>query len=309
MAHGEQPPTTSRFSNRLGHSRWHVQRVRVVSYLFISPFYLLFLLFGAFPTLFTFFLALTEWNGFEPVRFIGFRNFQSLLHDNVFWASLTNTLIFWLGHIPPLFALSFLAAVALNSSKIRGRRILQSIYFLPQTVPAVPMALAFGLLFDQNYGLVNALLIRLGIPAVPWLGHHTWAKVAVMTVNVWWVLGWYMVIFLAALQNIDPALYEAAVLDGASTFHCLVRITIPLTSRVLFFAFVFETIGSFRIFTEPYILTRFGPADATLPMLGYLYRSAFEHLRLGYAATIGTILFSTTAFVSLLSAWMWRRAS
>lgn len=260
------------------------------AYGFIAPFYLLFLVFGAFPLGWSLFLAFQDWDGLKPMRYVGLSNFAKLLRDQRFLDSLANTTAYWLVDTVFILGLALLMAVLLNTPRLRGRRFYQVVLFLPNVTATVAIGLVFGMLFDFNSGLVNWLLQSVGLQRLPWMNSTGLSKIPVMVLSVWRNVPWYMLIILSGLQAISPELYQSATVDGASRTQKLLHITIPGLSTVLFFCFLTETIDSFRIFTEPYILTGGGPGASSLAIVQYLYESGFTTFKLGYASAMGYAL-------------------
>ena len=277
------------------------------AYLFISPFYLSFLVFGAFPILFSFYLSLNRWDGFGDKVYMGLSNYRMLLLDTQFHQVIMNTVYMWLGHIFLAMVAAFLLAAVLNVKGLPGKGLFRAVFYMPNVTGTVPMALAFSLLLDQQYGLVNFILTHLGLPAIPWLTSVVWSKNAIIGFVIWRGLGWLMVVFLAGLQSINPSLYEAARIDGAGTWHQLRHVTLPAVSPLIAFTFITGTIGSFRLFTEPSILTGGGPAGSSTTISQYLYQTAFSQLNMGYAAAISYALFAMIVLVSVAQFRLWRR--
>jgi lactose/L-arabinose transport system permease protein len=268
--------------------------------LFIAPFYIGFLIFDAFPILFSAYLSLHKWSGLGEMKFRGLANYARLLKDSRFLVSLKNTAIMWIGHIFIMMALALLLAVVLNAKSIWGRSVYRGVFYLPNVTAVAAMALVFGLVFDTHFGILNSGLNVIGLPSIPWLTDVAWSKPSVIILNIWNATGWYMIILLAGLQSIDPALYEAAEVDGANAFDKLFHITIPSLRKILFFCFIVETIGSFELFTEPYVLTNGGPMNSTLSVSLYLYRAAFEYNKFGYSAAMSFVLFAIIVIASLV---------
>ena len=275
------------------------------AYLFIAPFFINFLIFQLFPIAFAVYLSFMKWSGFGEMKPVGLTNYRRLLLDERFIISLKNTTILWLGHIFVLLALAFLLAVALNSKQVIGRSVYRSFVYLPNVTPIAVMALVFGFIFESNFGVLNNFLGGLGIQGVPWLTQPNWAKVSIVLVNLWGATGWYMVILLAGLQSIDPTLYEAADIDGANGWDKLVYITLPSLRGLLIFCFITETIGSFQLFTEPYVLMHGtgGPQNGTLTTSLYMYLSAFTYNNMGYASAMSFALFAIIVVASIIQ---WR---
>ena len=260
------------------------------AYAFIAPFYLLFLVFGAFPLGWSLFLTFQDWDGLKPMKAVGLRNFAMLLRDQRFLDSLANTAIYWAVDIIFILGLALIMAILLHTQRLAGRRYYRLILFLPNVTATVAVGLVFTMVFDFHSGLANGILRSVGIPRLAWLNSTELSKVPVMILAIWRATPWYMLILLSGLQGINPELYQAATVDGAGPVQKLFRITIPSLATVLFFCFLTETIDSFRIFTEPYITTGGGPGSSSLSIVQYLYESGFTVFKLGYASAIGYVL-------------------
>lgn len=261
----------------------------ITGYIFIAPFILGFLLWFIGPTLFAGWLSLTEWNLITPPKFIGLENFQKLFTDKLLAQSLKVTVIYTLVSVPLGLALGFALALLMNT-RVRGIRLFRTIYYLPSIVPAVANAVLWAWIFNTEYGLLNVVLRAFGIPKVSWLIDTHYALPAIILMGLWGV-GGGMVIYLAGLQGIPEVYYEAAEIDGAGRLSKLWHITIPLMSPVLFFNLIMGIIGSFQVFTAGYLLTDGGPQNTTLFYVLYLYRTGLRFLDMGYAATLGWLLF------------------
>lgn len=279
------------------------------AYIFISPFYILFMIFGFFPLIYMFYLSFHQWGGFEPVNPIGLKNYIRLLNDDLFWISIKNTVYVWLAHIFIMLFLALIIAVILNSRIVGMRRVYRAFFFLPYCIALIAVSLVFGLIFDLNYGVLNYVLNKIGIPSIPWLASSKWSKNAIVILDMWRVSGWFIVIFLAGLQSIDASIYEAAEIDGVNIIQRLWYLTIPLLKPIIFFCFVIDTIGSFRLFTEPFILTQGGPANSSVSVILYIYNTAFRDLKIGYASTISVILLILIILVYSVLFKLWGKTS
>jgi ABC-type sugar transport system permease subunit len=270
----------------LGGRIWKMRTV----YLFISPFFLLFVVFQLFPLIWSFYLSFFEWNGLKPMQFVGLSQYKSLLVDKMFLECLKNTFIYWGASLLFVIPLALILASAVNNPRIRGAKTFQTILFLPYVSAAVAVGLVFYIIFDFNSGLLNNLLVEIGLQRVPWLTSTKLSKIPVIVLCTWRVVPWYMLIFYSGLQSIDRDLFEAATIDGANVIQKLFRITIPSIAPIIFFCFINLSIESFRRFSEPYILTRGGPATSSMSLVQYLYNSGFVIFKLGYASAIGYAL-------------------
>ncbi len=268
-------------------------------YFFVAPFFMTFIVFMLFPVLYSFYISLSSWTGLTS-DFIGLRNYEILIHDDVFWKSLGNTVYLWLGNVPLIVIGSLILAVILNNKDVRFLGVFRTGYFLPFVTSTVVVGIVFSLLLDQHYGVVNYLLELIGLNKIPFLTNTLWAKPAIILLLVWRWVGYNTIIMLAGLQNIDPNLYEAAEIDGAGTIKKFTRITVPLMSPIILFVTILSTIGSFKIFAEPYILTNGGPLRSTLTIVMFLYNKGFEQFRMGYASAISYVLFAIILVLSLI---------
>jgi cellobiose transport system permease protein len=275
------------------------------AYGFIAPFYLLFAVFGVFPVIYSFYLAFFQWSGFGPKVFVGLQNFRTLFGDTEFITSVENTLILWLGHIFLLLAISLALAMLVNVAQLRFKAFYRVVIFAPNMAAVVAMAMVFSLVFTTKLGLLDQLLGHLGVD-INWLGSSAWSKPSIMLLNSWDMAGFYMLVFLAGLQTIDASLYEAAKVDGAGPLRRFRHVTLPGLKRIIFFAFILESIGSMQIFVEPSVLTNGGPGTSSTSVALYLYNTAFEYLKLGYAAAMSIALFVLTVAVTLIVGWFWR---
>jgi len=261
-------------------------------YLFISPFYVLFVLFMVVPIVASIYLSLTSWVGLGAPEFIGLRNYTNLLTDSSFHKALVNTLLYVAVAVIVIVPVSLLLATALNAKGLRARDAFRVTYFVPMVVSPIIVALIFSLVFDQNYGLANAALRAVfGIGGVDWLGDPSIAKVAISLVMLWRWAGYLTIFFLAGLQNVPKELYEAAALDGAGWWRSFTSVTLPALKPVTAFVTVTSFISAAQIFDEPFLLTRGGPSDQTLSVAMFIYRAAFERQQFGYASAAGVVLF------------------
>lgn len=269
-------------------------------YLFISPFYILFLIFGAYPILSSVYLSFTEWKGLGPIKFVGFRNFELLFKDKIFWQSMSNGVILFFMYVPVMTFLALALAVILNSKLVRGFRFFRTILFIPYIMNIVAAGFTFRLLLNQKYGLVNLLLAVFNIPPVPWLESAWGGRVSLCLLVIWAWLGYNMVIMLAGLQTIPNELTEAAFIDGASPIQAFFYVTIPLMRPVILFSVVLSTMGSFNLFSEIYNLTGGGPINATLTPVIVIFNQAFGNFRLGYASAMAYLYFIILFVLTLL---------
>lgn len=266
---------------------------RAAPYVFISPFYLVFLAFGLLPIIYSLAVSLYDWRGVTPGDYVGLANYRVLFHDPAFFKALRNTLYVWIGSVPPMIFLALVFAVLLNSPRVRFRGFFRTIYFLPVVTSLVITGLIFNFLFSTTFGLVNRLLEPMGIGPINWLSDPSWMKLTLILALLWRWTGNDMVIMLAGLQSISPDFYEAARVDGASGFQTFWHITVPLMRPVILFDAIISTIGTFNLFAEPYVL--FGGPNGGIGQAGLvtgtlLYQNAFVYFKFGYGAALAWVL-------------------
>jgi multiple sugar transport system permease protein len=264
-------------------------RRNVTGYIFIAPFILGFLLWFLIPAVTSLWMAFQDWNMITPAKFVGLGNFRSLFTDQLFWQALKVTTLYTAISVPLSMVLALLLALLMNT-KVRGMGVFRTIYYLPSIVPAVANAVLWAWILNSDFGLLNALLHVFGLPKVLWLQQPAWALPALTLMSLWG-LGGPMVIYLAGLQGIPSEFYEAAEIDGAGAWEKLRHVTLPLMSPVIFFTLILGIIGTFQAFTAAYLITSGGPQNATLFYVLYLWRNAFQYLKMGYAAALAWVLF------------------
>ena len=277
-------------------------RFKREAYLFISPFFLLFLVFGVYPLFDSIRLSLYDTIGLKSRIFVGFGNYVDLARDPLFWKSLRNTTYFTVGTLVLQLPLALLLAIVLNSPRIRAKVFFRFAFFSPVLIAGVFIAIIFGLVFNHDYGMINTVLSSLGVDVteLKWLQKEELVLPALILTSVWRWTGFNMIYFLAGLQAVRQELYEAAALDGAGAWSSFLHVTLPGLRPTAVFVGVTSVLGSLQLFDLPYILLRgAGPNDAGLTTVMYLYRMGFQYMRLGYAAAIGWALFAAIFAVSI----------
>jgi cellobiose transport system permease protein len=268
------------------------------AYVFISPFYLLYAVFGMFPLLYGLWLSFHRWDGISQMEWVGAANYIKLMTDDIWWYAIYNTIwLFFAATIPQLI-IALLLAFIINSSFIKGKDFFRAAFFAPQVASAVAVSLVFITLFGERYGLLNYALGFLGIEQIDWLGSRNWLKPSIALVTVWQWTGYSMIIFLAGLQSINPELYEAAKVDGAQTRDIFWHITLPLLRPVIVFQVILSIIGAMQNFDIPVMLAGGtqssapgGTDRAGLTAAVLLYWTAFKYTTFGYAAAMAFVLF------------------
>lgn len=281
------PPRRSPF-------RWRPEQ-QWEAYLFILPSLLGFLIFVFLAVAISFGISFVDWGLTGPRGFVGLANYRELLRDPVFARTAGNTLFYIVTIVPLQLVLGLLMAIALNQA-IRGTELFRMIYFLPVVTAIVAGAIVFRLLLARNGPISDVLgwlggTIGLDIRLPDLLGSARYSKWSVVLLTLWKNTGFTMVVYLAALQGVPPELVDAAKVDGAGAWQRLRNVTIPMISPSTFFLFVLQTIGAFQLFTEPFVMTRGGPAQSSMPVVQYIYQNAFQYTRMGKASAIAWFLF------------------
>lgn len=279
---------------------WKIRQYRIAPYLFVSPFLVIFAIFMVYPISFGLFLSLHEWSGIGEMRYIGIKNYINLFQDSDFRLAFSNTLWYIGASLFINLVIALVMATLLNSALVKFKKFFRTVYFMPIVTSVVAAAIVFTLFYDRDYGLFNAPLIFLHHQPLDWLGSTSLSKFAVIGLIAWRWTGFNMVYFLAGLQSVPKSLYEAASIDGATSFQCFTKITIPLLKPIILFVMVITLVGSIQIFDEPYVLTGGGPSDSSMSLVIYLFRTGTEYLNLGYAAAISFVIFGMTFALSWL---------
>lgn len=244
-------------------------------------------------------LTLFKWDLLTSPIFIGLANFKELFADQDFWAALQHTLGFIVGYIPPVMVLGLAVAIALNQ-KLRGTTIYRTLFYLPVVSSWVAVALLWMWIFNPRFGLVNYGLELIGISGPGWLFDPDWAMPAIIITSVWKDTGFVMVMFLAGLQAIPESYYEAASIDGATSWTRFVNITLPLLSPTTFFALIISLIHSFQLFDQVWVMTGGGPAGATSVLVEQIVNNAFRYSRMGYASALSWVLFGLVFVITVV---------
>ncbi len=283
------------------------------NYVAISPYFLIFLAFGAVPVVFTLFLAFNSWNGLGEIRFVGLENFGYLLQDELFARSVYNTLVMWVMSTVPCLSIATVVAVMLNAA-VRFSTTYKIAYFLPNITSLVAMGILFGSIFSSQFGIANGFLQLIGVDAIAWMRTEWGIKIAISALSAWSFVGYNALIILAGLQAISKEVYEAASIDGAGVIKTFFYITLPQLRPILLFVVVMSTIGGLQSFTEAQVLTSANSSSAAtagglgnsgLTMVLYFYAVAFQENRYGYAAAIAWGVFIIVMLFTIIN---WRLA-
>jgi multiple sugar transport system permease protein len=297
----------------MGPGRWNQMRRQKNAYLFISPFYIMFLCFLLFPIAFSFFLSFRRWNGIMASEFAGLANYRSILEDPAFLNALKNTCIFTLLTVSASMVISLALALFLNTVRV-FKRFYRAVFFVPAFVSLVVVSLVWKLILNSDVGLIREMLdglARTMMNNMGWAPHWLTARfrlldnpnpivplLTITLVNVWAVVGFNTVIYLAGLQGIPSYMYEASRIDGATKFQNFRYITWPLLRPTTFFVVLMSTIDALQVFVLPNVMKR--DSEATMTVVYYLYRNAFQFYNMGYASAIAYVLFALTALLGVL---------
>jgi len=268
-------------------------------YLFIAPFFLLFFAFGLYPLLYAFGLSFTYWHGDAVPRLIGLSNYLFLLTDNTFWQSLLNSLVLWALVVPVQVVIAVVTAALLSSKTLRFRGFFRTTLLTSYVVPLVAIAQVWLVLFDQDFGAINALLHLFHLGNIGWLTTSAWAKPTLALLVLWRGSGFAMLVMLAAIQGIPLEYYEASSIDGANTLRQFLDITLPLLRRAIGFFVVVSTLGVVQMFAEPKVLTNGGPYNSTMTA-GFLLSTYISNSDFGTGAANTFLLIILLVVLSLI---------
>jgi len=285
-------------SSRAWRSRSSRRRA-VAAYLFLAPYLVVFSVFTLAPAIAGVAISFTNWDIMGTPTLNGLDNYRQIFSDSLFQQALVNTFYFMVLTAVPLIVLALGLAILLNQ-RLRGRGLVRTIVYMPQVVMVSAVGIIWVWMYDQNWGLINYYLGKLGIPAIGWLNDVNAALPALAITTIWWTVGTNMVIYLAGLQDIPDALYEAARIDGASGWALFRHITLPLLQPVNAFVVPLTVIVSWRVFGQSYVMTQGGPQGHTFVMAQYIYTTAFQNFEMGPAAAASVILLLITLAFALV---------
>lgn len=274
-------------------------------YIFIAPYFIVFIMFHLYPILYSFFISLNKWDGVNKMQFIGFSNYARILKDDVFYKAIFNTWAIWIFAVTGQMVLAMLLAVILNDRHLKGRDFFRAVFYLPNIVTAASIGVLFSAIFAWQTGSFNRFLIQLGIIQEPinWYMYPAFARGMNSLVLFWMWFGYSSVFFLAGLKSISEELYEAAAVDGATKWNMFWKITLPLMKPIIIYSIITSLIGGMQIFDVPFTMTdgMGSPEKTTLTMVMYLFLSAFRYNNYGYGAAVAYALFLLTVTFSLIS--------
>ncbi|MDP6507867.1 MAG: sugar ABC transporter permease [Chloroflexota bacterium] len=284
----------------------------LAGYFFVAPSILFLLTFIVYPIFMSFYYSFTFYDLMSAPRWIGATNFERLLDDHRFMASIRNTLYFAFGTVPTGVVTSLLLAVLINR-QIRGIYAFRALFYMPVVSSFVSVALIWLWMYEPHFGLANEALESLGLPRSKFLKGPETAMAAIIIMSVWKNMGLNMVIYMAGLQGIPPHIYESAEIDGAGGFRKFLNITLPLLAPTTFFVVIVYFIGALQMFVQVFVMTCAdsqtacgGPLDTTITVVTMIYFNGFEYLKMGYGAAISVALFAAIAVITIINARLLR---
>jgi multiple sugar transport system permease protein len=267
------------------HGRWDKAAL-----LFLLPWLVHLALFTLYPLFLALYGSFSDWDILtDEMRFVGWTYYAELVRDPFFYQTLRNTAVYLVCQLPLSIALGLFVATLLNQ-RLPGWQLFRGIYFLPVVVPVVVLAIVWRWMLSTHTGVINYALGELGVPPAPWLTSQLWAMPSISLMKVWTDVGFYAVIFLAALQGMPGELVDAAKVDGATDWQAFWHVKLPMLNPVLVFCVVMGTLWAMQVFAEPLLMTEGGPAGASTSTLLYLYRQGFDFSRLGFASAGGVVI-------------------
>jgi len=294
------------YENRAVYKKLRKLTKKLPPYLFISPFFIGYAIFFAYPVFQSLKLSFYRQSPTTEAKFVGFKNFNRLLSgaDESFIQSIINTLYYTAGSVFIIVPFALLLALILTRPNLKFREFFRLFFFTPNITSGVVVGIVFALVFEKNYGVINNVLIPFVDPQIGWLKDPTFVMPSIIILGMWKFTGVNILYFMVGLQNIPPVYRQAALIDGATSFQIFYYITLPLLKPILAFIITFAIIGSFNLFAEPLILMQIGgnslggPRDSGWFMTTYLYYMGFQNSRFGYASAIG---FSLAILIILIT--------
>lgn len=276
------------------------RRNTLIGLSFITPNFVGFFVLNLIPILFAFWLSFNRWDGYNPMEFAGLENFKYIFSHKVFQQAVIKTIIYTVCCVVITMVLSLGLAVLINQ-KLKGIGIFRAAIFFPHVASVVAVAAVWQMLFQKDMGLINEVLRFFGVTDVPgWFASTKWALPGVIVVSIWKSMGYYMIIYLAALQDVPTSLVEAGMIDGANAWQRFWHIKWPLLRNATFFVVMMLTINSFKSFDLIYALTEGGPGTATTLLSQYIYNQSFVSWDYGRASAAAMVLFVIVAAITLL---------
>ncbi|MEG0021070.1 MAG: sugar ABC transporter permease, partial [Oscillospiraceae bacterium] len=270
-----------------------------MAYLFIMPAFISLIVFLLYPIVASFVISGFDWGLLTKPIWVGLSNYKELFHDEIFITALKNTFKWVIVYVPMSILASLGLALAMDMP-LKGIGVFRTLFYLPVVTPIVVVSLLFVWIYNQEFGILNYMLSWIGVDPIGWLTDKRISLISIAIMSVWKWAGYNMLILLSALQGIPESLYEAAELDGITPWKKLIHIKIPLIMPSIYFVMLTSVIDAFQVFTEVYIMTNGGPGYATHTVSYYLWTSAFQYSRMGYACAMAVIMFIIILTVTVI---------
>lgn len=274
---------------------------KMTGLIFSLPALILIFIFLIFPTIMAFQNSFYDYYALKPAdkAFIGLKNYVDLFKDKTFLVALKNTFYFTVVVVPVQTTIALLLAVLVNQ-KFKLSKVYRVGFFSPVITSMVVISILWTFLYNPNNGLINSVLEALKIPKQPFLTSPKQAMNSIIVMSAWQAAGYYMMIFLAGLQDIPADLYEAAEMDGANEIQKFFFVTLPSLSNVLRFVVLMTTVQAFKLFTQPYVMTNGGPQDSTKTVVQFIYEQGFQYRNIGYSSAIAVVFFIFVLLISMI---------
>lgn len=286
-----------RKSNMAGSNQLHKD---LVGYAFLAPNLIGFLAFTLVPFIYSFYISFFKWDAITDMEFVGINNYVKLFKDSGFLISLKNTFYYTFVNVPMVMVCGMILALCVHNLP-RGKSFFRTVYFMPNLVTVVSIAIVWQAFFHPTYSPFSMMLRAMGVSNPPkWVSDPLWAMPCIIIMSTWINAGYYMVIYLAALNNIPKMYYEAASVDGANAWQKFWKITLPSLSPTIFFATIIAVINSFKVFDQVSLLTQGGPGRSTNVLVYYIYQQGFTYYRFGTASAAAYVLFALILIVTVV---------
>lgn len=278
-----------------------VNSKKIIPYLFVAPGFSIFLIFIIYPAILGFIVSMYRSNfTFGPNSFVGLQNYIFIFQKTSFLTSLLRTFLYALLEVPLIYIISLGISLLMTSKSVKGKTVLRVFFFMPTVLSPVIVALIWNWMLNYDFGFLNNFFIILGLKTIPFLLNPVYAFIALIMVASWAASGFFMVIFIAGIQSIPLELYEAAEIDGATTFKKFSAITLPLLKPTSLLVIVLATIQSMQTFALPFVLTGGGPGESTTLAVEKIYKTAFVNLNMGLASSMSFVLFIVFLFIGII---------
>lgn len=291
--------------------QWRISqsaRRALAGILFVVPSSALFFAFLALPLLYALYISFHDWSMMGSPTWLGLENYQQILGDDVFLNALRNTVVYTVLFVPIVTVVSLFAAVLVNQ-RIRGQTVFKALVFIPVITPSIIVGVVWIYLYQPELGLINQLLDTFGLPTSLWLGSQQVVLPALVIVSIWQRFGWFMILFLAGLQDIPVETKEAASVDGATGWQSFLHITLPLLRPTVLLVSVLAAISAFQVFDLVFVMTQGGPARSSETLSYYIYTTAFRSFDMGYAAAMSYVLFALLLIMTFVQFRVMRPAT